>query len=192
MKLTVASGAGPDMLGDERITPVDAITPKRPKAKPSRAMSREGKSFLDGFLLYHVSVVSHLTGRVLSRHLDREVGLSIPEWRVILIIGKIPDLSTDQVAARTTMDKTKVSRAIARLAALGYITREVSATDRRQNRLEITPKGVPVFERCLAVAENVQAEVLRSLTASETKALFSILTKIESDIGSLVTGSDPA
>lgn len=182
------------MLSGERITPVDAITSKGSlsKAKRSRAMSREGKSFLDGFLLYHVSVVSHLTGRVLSRHLDREVGLSIPEWRVILIIGKIPDLSTDQVAARTTMDKTKVSRAIARLAALGYITREVSATDRRQNRLEITPKGVPVFERCLAVAEDVQAEVLRSLTASETKALFLILTKIESDIGALVAGSEPA
>jgi DNA-binding MarR family transcriptional regulator len=173
---------------------VDAKRTARPRGKPAgrqRALERVGKSFLDGFLLYHLSVVSNLSSRVLSDHLDREVGLSIPEWRVILIIGKIPGLSTDQVAARTTMDKTKVSRAIARLGALGYIDRQISASDRRQNRLEITPAGIPIFERCLVVASNVQTEVLRSLTAAEEKAFLAILLKIESGIGAILGKAGP-
>jgi DNA-binding MarR family transcriptional regulator len=173
---------------------VDAKTTSRPRgerAEKQRALKRVGKSFLDGFLLYHLSVVSNLSSRVLSDHLDREVGLTIPEWRVILIIGKIPGLSTDQVAARTTMDKTKVSRAIARLAALGYIDRQISASDRRQNRLEITPAGIPIFERCLTVANDVQGEVLRSLTAAEEKAFLAILLKIESDIGAIAGKAEP-
>jgi DNA-binding MarR family transcriptional regulator len=175
-------------------SPVDAKTTARPLSKRAgrqRALERVGKSFLDGFLLYHLSVVSNMSSRVLSDHLDREVGLSIPEWRVILIIGKIPGLSTDQVAARTTMDKTKVSRAIARLGALGYIDRQISASDRRQNRLEITPVGIPVFERCLVVASNVQTEVLRSLTAAEEKAFLAFLLKIESGIGAILEKAGP-
>ena len=165
---------------------MDAKTTSRPRGERAvrrRALERAGSSFLDGFLLYHLSVVSNLSSRVLSDHLDREVGLSIPEWRVILIIGKIPGLSTDQVAARTTMDKTKVSRAIARLAALGYIDRQISDSDLRQNRLEITPSGTSVFERCLVVANNVQSEVLRSLTAAEEKTFLNLLLKIERDLG---------
>jgi DNA-binding MarR family transcriptional regulator len=174
--------------------PVNAKRTARPRGKPAgkqRASARAGKSFLDGFLLYHLSVVSNLSSHILSGHLDREVGLSIPEWRVILIIGKIPGLSTDQVAARTTMDKAKVSRAIVRLGARGYIDRQISASDRRQNRLEITPAGIPIFERCLVIANNVQTEVLRSLTAAEEKAFLAILLKIESGIGAILAKTDP-
>ena len=84
-----------------------------------------------------------------------------------------------------------MSRAIARLGAIGYIDRQISASDRRQNRLEITPAGIRIFERCLVVASNVQTEVLRSLTAAEEKAFLAILLKIESGIGAILGKAGP-
>jgi DNA-binding MarR family transcriptional regulator len=63
--------------------------------------------------------------------LESELNLSLAEWRVILIVGEVPHLSTDALAARTTMDKARVSRAIARLVALGHLNREVQDSGRR-------------------------------------------------------------
>ena len=64
---------------------------------------------------------------------DKRFGISIPEWRVIAILGRFPGLSAVEVAERTMMDKVAVSRAVAKLIKNGRIHREFADADRRRS-----------------------------------------------------------
>jgi DNA-binding MarR family transcriptional regulator len=68
---------------------------------------------LDRFVPYKLSVLSNRVSDAIARHYSERFGLSIPEWRVMAVLGQKPGLSARDVAARTAMDKVQVSRAVA-------------------------------------------------------------------------------
>jgi DNA-binding MarR family transcriptional regulator len=152
--------------------------PATPAPARRKNLRATGDSFFEGFTLYWLSVASNTAERGLTQLLQATVELSLPEWRVMLLVGKMPGLSTDAIADKTTMDKSKVSRAIARLGALGYVERTVPKTDRRLNSLAITKSGKRVFERCLEIAETAQADFVSPLSSAEHDTLFALLARL--------------
>lgn len=134
--------------------------------------------FLDTFLLYQLSIASAYSDRLLTRLLDTELKLSLAEWRVILMVGEVPNLSTDALAARTTMEKARVSRAIARLVALGLLDRKVQDSDRRLIALSLTTQGRAVFKSSLTIGKSAENQILNPISKQERAQLFHILTKL--------------
>ena len=74
---------------------------------------------LKNFLPYRLSVLSNRISSSIAREYSQRFGLGVTEWRVIAVLGRYPDLSAGEVAARTAMDKVAVSRAVARLLERG-------------------------------------------------------------------------
>jgi DNA-binding MarR family transcriptional regulator len=70
---------------------------------------------LERFVPYRVSVLAQLMSRELARVYADRFDLTIPEWRVMAVLGDTPDLSANEICARTVQDKVPVSRAIRRL-----------------------------------------------------------------------------
>ena len=70
---------------------------------------------LEDFLPYRLAILSHTVSTTIAQVYDKRFGLSIPEWRVIAILGRFPGLSAVEVADRTLMDKVAVSRAVSKL-----------------------------------------------------------------------------
>ena len=134
--------------------------------------------FLDDFLLYQLSIASGACDRLLTKMLETELDLSLGEWRVILMVGEVAGLSTDALAARTTMDKARVSRAITRLVALGYLKREIQNEDRRLISLFFTDKGRSVFKKSLEIGKQAEKQFLDPLSKFELAQLFSHLAKL--------------
>ena len=67
---------------------------------------------LDRFIPYRLSVLTNTVSMIIAGAYEREFGLSIPQWRVIAVLARYPDLSAVEVAERTAMDKVAVSRAV--------------------------------------------------------------------------------
>ena len=78
---------------------------------------------LEEFLPYRLAVLSNTVSTTVARADDNRVKVSIPEWRVIAILGRVPGLSAVEVAERTMMDKVAVSRAVTKLIKKGRIDR---------------------------------------------------------------------
>ncbi len=76
---------------------------------------------LEEFLPYKLAILSHTVSRLVARVYDKSLGLTIPEWRVILIVGRFPGLSAVEVAERTMLDKVAVSRAVTKLIKSGQM-----------------------------------------------------------------------
>ena len=70
---------------------------------------------LEDFLPYRLAVLSHTVSTKIAGVYDKRFGLTIPEWRVLAILGRFPGLSAVEVAERTMLDKVAVSRAVTKL-----------------------------------------------------------------------------
>ena len=89
---------------------------------------------LDRFLPYRLSVLSNTVSMSIAGAYEREFGLTIPQWRVMAVLARLPDLSAVEVAERTAMDKVAVSRAVQ--ALLGSKRRLARVRQRRSAPLD--------------------------------------------------------
>src|SRR4030095_4990137 len=105
-------------------------TDKGSLKRNTRIRRTADKLHLDRFVPYRLSVLSNIVSMSIAAAYEREFGLTIPEWRVIAVLARYPDLSAIEVAERTAMDKVAVSRAVQRLIATRRLERAYDKGDR--------------------------------------------------------------
>ena len=139
-------------------------------------MSEELK--LEKFLPYRLAILSHTVSTTIAQVYDKRFGLSIPEWRVIAILGRFPGLSAVEVAERTLMDKVAVSRAVTKLIKNGRIDREFADADRRRSILNLSEEGRRVHDQVAPLALKFERELLAGLDDDEREKLNTIMDRL--------------
>jgi DNA-binding MarR family transcriptional regulator len=129
---------------------------------------------LEDFLPYRLSVLSHTISTNIARVYEKRFGVSIPEWRVIAILGRFPGLSAVEVADRTLMDKVAVSRAVTKLIKNGRIDREFADADRRRSILNLSEQGRKVHNEIAPLALQFERELLQDIS-EEDYATYSVI-----------------
>ena len=130
---------------------------------------------LEEFLPYRLSVTSHTVSTNIARVYEKRFGVSIPEWRVIAILGRYPGLSAVEVADRTLMDKVAVSRAVTRLIKNGRIDRQFADADRRRSILNLSDEGRRVHNEIAPLALQFERELLQDVSEEDFKTFNRIL-----------------
>ena len=133
---------------------------------------------LEEFLPYRLAILSHSVSHSIASIYEKRFGVSIPEWRVIAIVGRFPDLSAVEVAERTVMDKVAVSRAVTKLVKSGVIDRQFADADRRRSILNLSEKGRGVHDEIAPLALKMEADLLENLTADEIEVLDGVIDKL--------------
>ena len=133
---------------------------------------------LDRFMPYRLSVLTNRVSSAIARHYSERFNLSIPEWRVIAVLGQNPGLSAREVAERTAMDKVQVSRAVASLLVAKRLTKEAHASDGRVAHLSLSAKGRAIYEEVVPLALGLEKRLLSVLTTKERDMLDRLLTKL--------------
>lgn len=118
---------------------------------------------LSAFLPYQLAVASSRISREFAERYRAEFGLSIPEWRVLAHLAQSDAVSVREIHARVDMDKSKVSRAAARLETSGLIEKRENSEDRRLLDMRLTDKGRALIARIVPIADAYQAEMLAQL-----------------------------
>ena len=122
---------------------------------------------LETYLPYRFTVIGARLSAKLAKHYKKEFGISMPEWRVLLNVGYTEDPSIRDIEKRVNLEKSKVSRAAARLVAKGLISKEIDGNDRRLLKLALTGKGVDMLGRLIPVAQSFQAKLNKALGDQE-------------------------
>jgi DNA-binding MarR family transcriptional regulator len=134
---------------------------------------------LERFLPYRLSVLTNRISTAIARVYAKRFRLTVPEWRVMAVLGRFGAMPANAVCERTAMDKVRVSRAVARLTASGRLARETDAADRRRSMLALTAAGRSVFEEIGPLALAVEARLLAPLNAADRGELDRLIGKIE-------------
>jgi len=122
---------------------------------------------LEDFLPYRLSVLSHTISTTIANVYEKRFGVSIPEWRVIAILGRFPDLSAVEVADRTMLDKVAVSRAVTKLIRNGRIDRQFADSDRRRSILNLSDEGRQVHDEIAPLALAFEHDLLQGISAED-------------------------
>ena len=134
---------------------------------------------LERFLPYRLSTLTLRISNAIARSYERRFNLSVPEWRVMAVLGRFGPLSANGVGEKTQMDKVRVSRAVARLLTANRITRRTDTEDRRRAILDLTPKGRADYEQIVPMVLAVESELLSELDGAERVTLERIMRKLE-------------
>jgi DNA-binding MarR family transcriptional regulator len=153
----------------------------KPKPSPHREATGTdaGGLVLERFLPYRLSVLMLRISKAIAGSYERRFRLSVPEWRVMAVLGRFGPLSAIGVGEKTQMDKVRVSRAVARLVSAGRVSRRVDPADRRRSVLALTASGRAIHREIVPHAQGVEATLLAGLSASERAALDNLLGRLE-------------
>lgn len=155
---------------------------KRERTSSAEAGAREEALHLGRYFPYHLAITADIVSGELAATLRQSTGLSMTEWRVMAVIGSFAPLSTKTVAAYTTINKVRVSRAVSRLVQLGYVKREIDPLDNRLLRLDFSPKGSALFNAISEQAIAWERALLESFSDEEVDFAIALLARLRARV----------
>ena len=164
----------------------------RRKANESAAVGGEGIEFhLEDFLPYRLSVAAGRVSRLFGRRYAEAFGLSIPEWRVLTVVGRFSSISPSAVGEATAMDKVKVSRAAASLVTRGLVKQAHDPSDGRGRLLSLTRKGHGVHASAVPLALQTEELLSAGLNKQEWQMLHKTLSKLTGHVAEIDAQESP-
>jgi DNA-binding MarR family transcriptional regulator len=141
-------------------------------------MRTRGLEILEHAVPYQLYKLAIRGTKAKSDYIKRQVGLTIDEWKILLLIGSFQPLSTKEVAERSTLDKVRVSRTTDRLARKGLVTVDRNVRDRRKVEIKLTRTGKTKYRgvvACLTDWDNAFVEPLDHRARTQLVKLLRIL-----------------
>jgi DNA-binding MarR family transcriptional regulator len=136
---------------------------------------------------YRFSMLAAQSTRCMG-DLYRRLGLTVSGWSTLSIIGRYEPIYPGSIAERTSVDPDKVTRAVDRLVAKGFVARKVDAADRRRIVLTLTARGRRVYTEIDQVRRAVEKKFLSVLTKDEFARFNAALGKLEVQARRIFTG----
>jgi DNA-binding MarR family transcriptional regulator len=112
----------------------------------------------------------------LYRPLLEPMGITHPQYLVMLALWEGSPLSVKQLSGLLQLDPGTLSPLLKRLEAIGYVTRRRDPRDERALAVELTESGRALREQALLVPPAIMARL--GMSAEELKALHRSLTRV--------------
>ena len=148
------------------------------RLKPAAKSSPADLLILERFLPYRLSILSNRISRAIAKRYAKTFDLTIPEWRIIAVLGRRPGLTAKEIAEATEMDKVAVSRAVAKLAGAKRIAAHVDEKDARRQLLSLTSLGESVHARIAPLALESERRLLATFAPHERAQLDALIERL--------------
>ncbi|MEC9483634.1 MAG: MarR family winged helix-turn-helix transcriptional regulator [Halomonas sp.] len=146
-----------------------------------------GELHLENFLPYRLSNLAERISQALSQIYAEQFDLTIAQWRILAWLQQKGALSAKRICQLTAMDKARVSRAISQLIERKLIQRQRDTTDQRTLWLSLAPAGHGLLEAVIPKALDWEAALVDTLSATEYRDLFRLLSKVEHGLAHMET-----
>ena len=133
---------------------------------------------LEQFLPYLLNQAAEASSLEFQHIYKDRYGMLRNEWRVLFHLGIYGSLTAKEISLRAKIHKTKISRAVAKLAERRFVTRDRDQNDRRAEHLALTPAGEMAYRDLRSVAKVYDDKLTSQFSADETVILRRLLKKI--------------
>ncbi|MBI3514722.1 MAG: MarR family transcriptional regulator [Proteobacteria bacterium] len=136
---------------------------------------------LGDYLPYLVNRVGVRLVAAFSREAEK-FGLSVPMWRVLAVLAEDGAQRQIDLAQRTSIDASTLSRLIRTVQQLGYVTRARSAASLREVTVGLTARGREVVSALIPFALACEGEAARGLSQRELDVLKALLQRVYANL----------
>jgi DNA-binding MarR family transcriptional regulator len=117
-------------------------------------------------------------------------GLSVPQFRVLILARRKPGASVSDVAAHLGVTLPTASVAVDRLVKQGLLTIDITPDNRRRRSIGLTPQGARVVTQAQARTTRALADRLAPLSTRQLATLQEALTLLEVHLAPDTIGTD--
>ncbi len=141
----------------------------------SRATDRPGDAspFTLGLLLRR----AHWRAAAVMTEALRPLGIELRHFAALIVLVDRGATVQRDLAAATGSDKAGIMRVVDDLERMGLAVRKAVPGDRRARAVEITPKGVELFDAAHVAAEPLAERLVADLGPGEPERLRDLLTR---------------
>ena len=133
---------------------------------------------LQNFLPYLLNQAAEESSLAFQQIYKDRYGMLRTEWRVLFHLGIYGRMTASEIGAKSKMHKTKISRAVQKLAERRMLIRDRNPEDRRHEYLELTTAGTKAYFNLRDVAQAYDAKIADEFTTDEIRVLRRALHKL--------------
>lgn len=130
-------------------------------------------------LSYRLLLLSNTLGRSAAHELVELVQITVPEWRIISVVGSRGPISLNELAQTIAVDKAWVSRTLVSLEKRGFMVRTAQPHDGRVFTLTLTDEGRALHLQASDWSTRRQKHLRASFSAQEYELLESFLARLQ-------------
>jgi DNA-binding MarR family transcriptional regulator len=142
------------------------------------ARADKTKLALEQFLPYRLSVLTNLVSNAIADIYAARFDLTLPEWRVIAVLGWHGQLTATQIIDVTAMDKVTISRAVARLVKMKRLKSVPDKSDARRQLLSLSAVGEKIHAEIVPLALSLEQKLINQLPSTDQQQLDVLLAKL--------------
>lgn len=137
---------------------------------------------LGSLLGYRLLRLSTAIGALAQRESQEVAGLSLAEYRVLVVLYTHGPCGVVALQHAMLIDKAWISRTLTSLSAAKFVASEPDPSDARRTLSRVTPKGRRAAEVLVDRASQRQQRVMAGFSDEEKKQLMDFLARIEANV----------
>jgi DNA-binding MarR family transcriptional regulator len=141
---------------------------------------------LQKFFPYRLAVLAETVSLATAQVYSERYKLTRDEWRVIAALADAGEVRTAQIIEHSTLDKMRVSRAIARLEQDRLVGRAPDPEDRRGHLVKLLPAGAALYRKIVPMVQAREAFLLAGLDEKERALLDKAIASVQQRAAELV------
>lgn len=134
---------------------------------------------LHDLVSYRLARVQAKLNAQATRILRENGGLTLVQWRVLMMLQTMGETTVGKIARETQFDKALISRTAQTLTRNGLVALRDNESDHRQHLLTITDKGVTVFNIAAPHMYARQTALMNAISEEQRSLLFDALDRLE-------------
>ncbi|WP_241657344.1 MarR family winged helix-turn-helix transcriptional regulator [Aurantiacibacter suaedae] len=108
----------------------------------------------------------------------REIGIDIPTWRVLMILGESQPLAIGQVAKSAVINLSTMMRIVERMEKAGLVATSQSEADGRVKQVTMTDAGETTLHEARKVTAPLYDTIIRGFSARDFSTLLTLLDRL--------------
>jgi DNA-binding MarR family transcriptional regulator len=132
---------------------------------------------------YRINYVANFYVGPLIANMEKQFGLTRPEWIVLFCLTQQPRLNAQQISIVTGRAKTSIAGAVKLLQKKKLILRKTDVVDTRRRVLHLTDAGRALYKSILGDFVKREADMLATLNVGERRLLIRLFDKMIDNSG---------
>lgn len=115
----------------------------------------------------------------------RTIGIDIPTWRVLMVLGERAPRSVGQIAEAAVINLSTMMRIIQRMTQAGLVTSTADPVDGRITNVALTPTGADMLAQARRLTAPVYAKLIAGFSARDFDRLIALLARLDANLDAI-------
>ncbi len=147
------------------------------RSRRGHSLAQAPGKFVSSYLLYLLAASSEAASHQFHARV-RELGLRVPEWRVLACLFDQDGLMITQLARFSLMEQSRMTRIVDQMEKRGLVARRSDQGDGRRVRVYLTSEGQALSERLVEEAQDHEDNLLSALSPADAERIKPSLVRL--------------